>query len=35
MNDLVGIIRTGDELAQALKEIEGFKERVERLSVER
>ena len=33
MNDLVGIIRTGDELAQALQEIAGLKERVERLSV--
>lgn len=33
MNDLVGIIRTGDELTQALKEVQGFKERAERLSV--
>ena len=29
MNDLVGIIRNGDELEQALKEIEGFKVRAE------
>jgi succinate dehydrogenase / fumarate reductase, flavoprotein subunit len=34
MNDLVGIIRNGDELAQALKEIEAFKVRAEQLSVE-
>ncbi len=34
MNDLVGIIRTGDELTQALKEVQGFQERAERLSVE-
>ncbi|MEJ7832995.1 MAG: fumarate reductase/succinate dehydrogenase flavoprotein subunit [Nocardioides sp.] len=34
MNDLVGIIRTGDELTQSLKAIEGFKVRAEQLSVE-
>ena len=34
MNDLVGIIRHGDELTQALKEIEGFKVRAQQLSVE-
>jgi succinate dehydrogenase / fumarate reductase flavoprotein subunit len=34
MNDLVGIIRNGDELGQALKEIEAFKVRAEQLSVE-
>ncbi|GAA5148062.1 fumarate reductase/succinate dehydrogenase flavoprotein subunit [Nocardioides marinquilinus] len=34
MNDLVGIIRTRDELTQALKEVQGFKSRAERLSVE-
>jgi len=34
MNDLVGIIRTADELTRSLKEIEGFTERAERLSVE-
>jgi succinate dehydrogenase / fumarate reductase flavoprotein subunit len=34
MNDLVGIIRNGDELAQALKEIEAFKVRAQQLSVE-
>jgi succinate dehydrogenase / fumarate reductase flavoprotein subunit len=34
MNALVGIIRTESELTQALKEIEGFKERVKNLSVE-
>jgi len=34
MNDLVGIIRNGAELAQALKEIEAFKVRAQQLSVE-
>ncbi len=34
MNDLVGIIRTADELAKAAQTIEGFKERVRHLSVE-
>lgn len=34
MNDLVGIIRTADELEQSLKEIEQLKERAERLKVE-
>ena len=34
MNDLVGIIRTGEELSRALEEIEGFKERAQRLLVE-
>ncbi len=33
MNDLVGIIRTGDELEQSLKQIEQLKERAERLVV--
>ncbi|MGI8645855.1 MAG: fumarate reductase/succinate dehydrogenase flavoprotein subunit, partial [Nocardioides sp.] len=34
MNDLVGIIRTGAELERSLEEIEAFKERAKRLSVE-
>jgi len=34
MNDLVGIIRTADELEQSLKEIEKLKERAARLKVE-
>lgn len=34
MNDLVGIIRTGAELARSLEEIEAFKERADRLVVE-
>ncbi len=34
MNDLVGIIRTADELAKAAETIEVFKERAQRLSVE-
>ena len=34
MNDLVGIIRDGDELEQALEEIETFKERAKSLVVE-
>ena len=34
MNDLVGIIRTGDELTQSLKEIEALKERARNLVVE-
>ena len=34
MNDLVGIIRTGEELAKSLKEIEAFKERAGALHVE-
>jgi succinate dehydrogenase / fumarate reductase flavoprotein subunit len=34
MNDLVGIIRTGAELEQSLAEIEGFKERAQRMVVE-
>ncbi|MFL6135598.1 MAG: fumarate reductase/succinate dehydrogenase flavoprotein subunit, partial [Nocardioidaceae bacterium] len=34
MNDLVGIIRTEDELGQSLKEIEQLKERASRLKVE-
>ncbi len=34
MNDLVGIIRTSDELEQSLKEIEQLKERAARLKVE-
>jgi succinate dehydrogenase / fumarate reductase flavoprotein subunit len=34
MNDLVGIIRTADELRQSLKEIEALKERASRLVVE-
>jgi succinate dehydrogenase / fumarate reductase, flavoprotein subunit len=34
MNDLVGIIRTADELEQSLKEIETLKERADRLVVE-
>ena len=34
MNDLVGIIRTGEELSQSLAEIEAFKERADKLSVE-
>jgi succinate dehydrogenase / fumarate reductase flavoprotein subunit len=34
MNDLVGIIRNGHELAQSLEEIEAFKERAKHLSVE-
>ena len=33
MNDLVGIIRTGDEMQLALKGIEELKERVQRISV--
>src|SRR3712207_636601 len=34
MNDLVGIIRTAEELRQSLKEIEALKERASRLVVE-
>ncbi len=34
MNDLVGIIRTSDELEQSLKEIEELKERAKHLKVE-
>ncbi len=34
MNDLVGIIRTGEELEQSLKEIEAFTERAKNLHVE-
>jgi succinate dehydrogenase / fumarate reductase flavoprotein subunit len=34
MNDLVGIIRTGEELEQSLKEIEAFKERARSMVVE-
>ena len=34
MNDLVGIIRTGEELTRALAHIETFKERAQRLLVE-
>jgi succinate dehydrogenase / fumarate reductase flavoprotein subunit len=34
MNDLVGIIRTADELEQSLKEIEQLKERAKHLKVE-
>ncbi len=34
MNDLVGIIRTGEELEQSLKEIEAFKERAKEMVVE-
>jgi len=34
MNDLVGIIRNGDELTQSLKEIEALKERARNLVVE-
>ncbi len=34
MNDLVGIIRTSDELEQSLKEIEQLKERAARLKVD-
>ncbi|MGH3362876.1 MAG: FAD-binding protein, partial [Nocardioides sp.] len=34
MNDLVGIIRTGEELAKSLEEIEAFKERAKQLHVE-
>ncbi|WP_203336925.1 fumarate reductase/succinate dehydrogenase flavoprotein subunit [Nocardioides limicola] len=34
MNDLVGIIREGTELEEALERIEGFKERARRMSVE-
>ncbi|HET9421879.1 MAG TPA: fumarate reductase/succinate dehydrogenase flavoprotein subunit [Nocardioides sp.] len=34
MNDLVGIIRTGEELEQSLKEIEAFKERAKSMVVE-
>jgi len=34
MNDLVGIIRTADELTSSLKEIESLKERAGRLVVE-
>lgn len=34
MNDLVGIIRTADELSRAAEAVEGFKERVRKLSVE-
>src|SRR3712207_6272650 len=34
MNDLVGIIRTGEELQQSLKEIDALKERASRLVVE-
>ena len=34
MNDLVGIIRTADELEQSLKEIDALKERAKRLKVE-
>ncbi len=33
MQDLVGIIRTGDELAKALVELEALKERTERMTV--
>ena len=34
MNDLVGIIRTGEELEQSLEEIEAFKERAKTMVVE-
>jgi succinate dehydrogenase / fumarate reductase, flavoprotein subunit len=34
MNDLVGIIRTGEELSQSLQEIQAFKERAKQLHVE-
>jgi succinate dehydrogenase / fumarate reductase flavoprotein subunit len=34
MNDLVGIIRTGEELARSLEEIEAFKVRAKQLHVE-
>jgi succinate dehydrogenase / fumarate reductase flavoprotein subunit len=34
MNDLVGIIRTAEELERSLVEIEGFKQRAQRLLVE-
>jgi len=34
MNDLVGIIRTGEELTRSLDEIEAFKERAKQLHVE-
>jgi succinate dehydrogenase / fumarate reductase, flavoprotein subunit len=34
MNDLVGIIRTGEELSRSLGEIEAFKERAKQLHVE-
>jgi succinate dehydrogenase / fumarate reductase flavoprotein subunit len=34
MNDLVGIIRTGAELEQSLREIEAFKERARTMAVE-
>jgi succinate dehydrogenase / fumarate reductase flavoprotein subunit len=34
MNDLVGIIRTGEELTRSLEEIEAFKERAKQLHVE-
>jgi succinate dehydrogenase / fumarate reductase flavoprotein subunit len=34
MNDLVGIIRTGEELQRSLDEIEGFKERAKSMVVE-
>jgi succinate dehydrogenase / fumarate reductase, flavoprotein subunit len=34
MNDLVGIIRTGDELERSLQEIEAFKERAKSMVVE-
>jgi succinate dehydrogenase / fumarate reductase, flavoprotein subunit len=34
MNDLVGIIRKGEELEASLGEIEAFKERAKRMSVE-
>ena len=34
MNDLVGIIRTGEELEQSLEEIERFKERAKTMVVE-
>ena len=34
MNDLVGIIRTESEMQEALDRLEGFKERVERASVQ-
>jgi succinate dehydrogenase / fumarate reductase flavoprotein subunit len=34
MNDLVGIIRTGQELSRSLEEIEAFKKRARHLSVE-
>jgi succinate dehydrogenase / fumarate reductase, flavoprotein subunit len=34
MNDLVGIIRTGEELGRSLEEIEAFKGRAKRLHVE-